>query len=157
MRLWHKTLIPYLPKLQLLSQWRECCCICKNIADNGTPNHILVNKIMDYNAFNFWNYTFLIVEEMKRRGYKISTKSLNNFKHNFFKKDLVGKDALLLHDPSISFDRLFWSWHNKRYLRECLFNLEEKAMCNGISKDEWKIIYDKFGKEFDLWEGIIND
>ena len=105
---------------------------------------------MDYNAFHFWNYSFLIIEEMKRRGYKISTKSLNNFKRNFF-KDLVGKDALLLYDSSISFDRLFWSWHNERYLRECLFNLEEKAMCNGIPKDEWKIIYDKFGKEFDLW------
>ena len=41
MRLWHKDLIPYLPKQQLISQWRECCCIAKNIADNGTPNHLL--------------------------------------------------------------------------------------------------------------------
>lgn len=47
MRLWHKDLIPYLLKLQLLSQWRECCAICSNIANKGTPNHILVNKIMD--------------------------------------------------------------------------------------------------------------
>ena len=48
MRLWCKDLIPYLPKLQLLSQWRECCAICSNIANKGTSNHILVNKIMNY-------------------------------------------------------------------------------------------------------------
>ena len=40
MRLWHYKLIPYLPKNQLLGQYRECCAIIKNIADNGTPNHI---------------------------------------------------------------------------------------------------------------------
>ena len=48
MRLWHKDLIPVLPRQQLLSQWRECCCIARNIVENGTPNHILVNKILDY-------------------------------------------------------------------------------------------------------------
>ena len=47
MRLWHKDLIPYLPRQQLLGQWRECCCIVRNIAMLGTPNHILVNKVMD--------------------------------------------------------------------------------------------------------------
>lgn len=48
MRLWHKDLIDVLPRQQLIAQWRECCCIAKNIADNGYPNHILVNKIMDF-------------------------------------------------------------------------------------------------------------
>ena len=54
---------------------------------------------------------------------------------------------------AVTFDELFEKWHDERYLRECLFNLEEKAMCNGIPRNEWKVIYDKFGKEFDLWEG----
>lgn len=53
MRLWHKDLIQILPKNQLLSQWRECCCIAKNIA----INHILVNKIMDYGIAHFYSYT----------------------------------------------------------------------------------------------------
>ena len=48
MRLWHVDLIDVLPRKQLLSQWRECCAIAKSIADKGTPNHILVNKITDY-------------------------------------------------------------------------------------------------------------
>ena len=39
MRLWHKDLIDVLPRQQLISQWREICCIAKNIAEKGTPNH----------------------------------------------------------------------------------------------------------------------
>lgn len=63
MRLWHKDLIQILPKNQLLSQWRECCCIARNIAVNGTPNHILVNKIMDYGIAHFYSYTKLVYLE----------------------------------------------------------------------------------------------
>ena len=48
MRLWHKDLITVLPRQQLMAQWRECCCIIKNITEKGTPNHLLVNKIMNY-------------------------------------------------------------------------------------------------------------
>ena len=144
MRLWHKDLIPYLPRLQLIAQWRECCCICKNIADNGTPNHILVNKIMDYPIHDFYYYSNLVVSEMLNRGYKVSNKSYKNFHNNYIQIKGINENN--------NKSRLE-GWHNERYLRECLFNLEEKAMCNGIPKNEWKIIYDKFGKEFDLWEG----
>ena len=49
-RLWHKDLIQYLPRQQLLGQWREVCAIARNIAVNGTTNHVLVNKVLDYGA-----------------------------------------------------------------------------------------------------------
>ena len=42
---------------------------------------------------------------------------------------------------------------NDTYLRECLYNLEEKAICKGMSKEEWQKIYDKFKDFTDLWEG----
>ena len=48
MRLWHKDLIKVLPNNQLIGQWRECCAIAVNIKNKGFPNHILVNRIMDY-------------------------------------------------------------------------------------------------------------
>ena len=70
MRLWHKDLISVLPKQQLISQWRECCAIAKAIAENGTPNHILVNKVMDYPIHHFIIYSFLVYKEMKNRGFK---------------------------------------------------------------------------------------
>ena len=65
MRLWHKDLIPFLPRMQILGQWRECCLIAKSISENGTPNHILVNKIMDYPIEHFYRYTSDISDEIQ--------------------------------------------------------------------------------------------
>lgn len=122
-RLWHKDLIPYLPKNQLLGQWRECCCIAKNIANNGTPNHILVNKIMDYPIEHFIVYTTLVKQEMQKRSYKCDTSR--------FTKWLKWDSFKILHSE------IFKNWHNVRYLRQCLYNLQEKYDCGGISKEEW--------------------
>jgi hypothetical protein len=50
-------------------------------------------------------------------------------------------------------EQIFPEWHNDIYLRECLYNLEEKAMCHGIPADEWQVIYDKFKDFTPLWCG----
>jgi hypothetical protein len=34
---------------------------------------------------------------------------------------------------------------NERYLKQCLYNLQEKYDCGGISQKEWQKIEDKFG------------
>lgn len=130
MRLWHKNLISVLPRQQLVSQWCECCCIAKNIANNGTPNHILVNKIMDYPIEHFIAYTTLVKQEMQKRGYKCDV--------NRFTKWLEWDAFKIL--PS----EIFEDWHNERYLIQCLFNLEEKYDCGGISKEEWNNITRNF-------------
>ena len=56
MRLWHKDLIQYLPDLQLKGQWRECALIADALAKNGTPNHLLVNRVTEYPLEDFWIY-----------------------------------------------------------------------------------------------------
>ena len=141
-RLWHYELIPYLPRLQLISQWRECCCIAKNIATDGTPNHLLVNKVLNYSTIHFIYYTNLILEEMQKRGYKINEKSYISFCNN-----MTISTPWFSHcnDCIISEKDLFLNWHNDKYLKICLFNLYEKYLCGGILEDEWKIIQDKFG------------
>lgn len=141
MRLWSKQLLPYLPRLQLVSQWRECCCIAKNIAEKGTPNHILVNRIMDYPIGHFWIYGAYVAKEMRSHGYKC----------NFDKFDQYIDTAKYWDFPN--FNNLFKDWHDKRYFRQCLNNLEEKAICGGIPAEEWDVIYSKFGEQFDLWNG----
>lgn len=128
MRLWHKDLIPVLPRQQLLGQWRECCLIAKNIAEKGTPNHLLVNKIMDYPTGHFWEYGYLIYGEMQNRGYKCGFDRFEQWFENPW--------ALLVPNHT----ELFSDWHNERYLLQCYHNLQEKCDCGGISDAEWKPI-----------------
>lgn len=145
MRLWHKDLIPVLPKQQLIAQWRECCCIARNIAVKGTPNHLLVNDILNYDWEHFDTYCFCVREEMLKRGYKISKKSLDNFESNFEKaKPYFGRVPLKCLE-------IYGHWHIDRYLRQCYYNLQEKYDCGGISKEEWDKI-----EEFVIKRGITN-
>ena len=123
MRLWHKALINVLPKQQLLSQWRECCCIARNIAVNGTPNHLLVNKVLEYNLSEFYSYSILVSNEMLNRGYKVDRDRFEKY---------CCSDIFTSHP--------FEGWHNDRYLWQCYFNLQEKYDCGGISEEEWQKI-----------------
>lgn len=127
MRLWHKDLIDILPQKQLIAQWRECCAIARNIAVDGTPNHLLVNKILDYPIEHFWAYSMLVANEMIRRGYSCN---LSAFTQWASKKDIP--EYL-----EVSKDDLFHDWHTKKYLWQCYSNLEEKHDCGGIPEDDW--------------------
>lgn len=126
MRLWHKDLISVLPKQQLLAQWQECCCIARNISVNGTPNHILVNKIMDYPIEHFHRYTQEVAYELMHRGYNCNTDKFESYNANGVK---------FVDMPSHV--ELFKGWHNDRYLTQCYYNLQEKHDCGGIPDDEW--------------------
>ena len=122
MRLWHYALIPYLPRKQLLSQWRECCAIAKSIKEKGTPNHILVNKITEYWDSEFNAYADLVALEMEQRGYKVDERKF--YQHR--------------HDNNTKFEGIIFDhWHNDRYLRQCMSNLSEKYDCGGITATEW--------------------
>lgn len=123
MRLWHRDLIEVLPKQQLIAQWRECCCIARNIVVNGTPNHLLVNKILDYDLSEFYSYSILISNEMVNRGYKVD--------RNKFEKYI--KCDRFVSCP-------FEEWFNDRYYNQCYHNLEEKYDCGGITEQEWNKI-----------------
>ena len=134
MRLWHKDLIPVLPRQQLLGQWRECCLIVKSIAEDGTPNHLLVNKIMDYPMDHFYTYCQMVYSEMIERGY--------NCDFNKFTKWYRQIDNA--QEIIVARQHLFSKWHTNRYYKQCYFNLQEKFDCEGISPNEFKeIIRDK--------------
>ena len=133
MRLWHKDLIDYLPKQQLVSQWRECCCIAKSIAENGTPNHILVNKIMEYPIEEFYTYGLYVYMAMQSHGYNCDWKCFNKY----------------FNEINVSNNVLFKNWHNHRYLTQCYYNLQEKYDCGGIPKKEWKILMNRYYKLMD--------
>lgn len=133
MRLWHKDLIKYLPKNQLIGQWRECCLIAKNLVEKRTPNHILVNRILDYPAWCFENYCQLVAIEMSNRGYKINPKTENKLELYlyWFRKE---------HKSNKNPFKIFEDWHNRRYLDQCFYNLQEKYDCGAITKDDFYVI-----------------
>lgn len=134
MRLWHYQLLPLLDDFHIVAQWRELLAIKGAIDKNGTPNHRLVNKVLDYGIVDFKKYCVLVVDEMKKRNIKHSTaKRLEmwNWHCNLFKTDF-NEDR-----------ELYDGWHNHRYLTQCFFNLQEKADCGIVSKQAWARI-DKF-------------
>lgn len=109
MRLWHYQLIPYLPKSQLLAQWRELNSIFKK-----QDKHILINYIYEYPKNDLKTYSCMVINEIHKRGYKIN--SMANFKAYF-------GDELL---PSPLDNKLFRNHHTHRYFLQCFYNLQEK-------------------------------
>lgn len=142
MRLWHYAMVDSLPKNQLLSQWRECVCIAKSIYENNTPNHILVNRIMDYNLEEFCAYCNIVLKVLKKRNYNVTRASLDKLRH------YVGFIPLYDIDGKLVEESVFKDWHNKTYLDVCYYNLFEKYYyAKGNSKltdREWSILLRKY-------------
>lgn len=122
MRLWHYKLIHYLPKSQLLAQWRELNSIFKK-----QDKHILINYIYEYPKEDLGIYSNLVIQEMLSRDIKITNWS--NYEKYFKGMTFYIFDLNL--DGSIPFK----NHHNFRYLQQCFYNLQEK--------------YDRGQKDFD--------
>ena len=137
-RLWHRDMIKVLPREQLVAQWRECSAIAGNINTKGTPNHILVNKIMDYPMEHFISYAFYIRQEMTRRGYRTMDSVWN--------KILQTKEVDYGEICILPIEDLFPNWHNDTYWTICYYNLKEKWLCGGIKEEDWNKI-EEFYKE----------
>ena len=121
MRLWHKDLIMVLPRQQLLGQWRECCLIATQIAEKGTPNHVLVNRVLDYPKDHFYTFCKLVQHEMYHRKYRMTMQAQRKIWRELWHYE---------HD-------IFPGWHNDRYLKQCLANLQEKYDCGAVPEEEW--------------------
>ena len=150
MRLWHKDLIPYLPRQQLLGQWRECCLIAALLAKEHTPNHVLVNPILDYQPEHFEIYCSKIARELIKRGIKLTDEVCKKLEMDLRAWRIFLDSELpwdcLVSDWDIEPDFvIFPGWHDKRYLRQCYYNLEEKYDRGAIPNDEWLIIFANFG------------
>lgn len=133
MRLWHKDLIRVLPRQQLISQWRECIAIARNIELYGLPRHGLVNKVMDYPISHLYLYTDIVVLELLDRGYKVSPVALKKFEDSMRNIDYN-------YDDIVEESELFKQWHNKDYLIQCYYNLQEKYDCGMINPYDWRRI-----------------
>lgn len=59
-RIWHRDFIKVLPREQLVAAWRELSAIAGAIQKNGTPNHLLVNFVLDYDYDHFISYAYYV-------------------------------------------------------------------------------------------------
>ena len=129
MRFWHKDLIRVLPTGQLLKQWDDCCSVKKV---KGSTS----KKVLSYPEWNLINYTSRVYQEILRRGYQIEEK---DFEWKECESD--GK-------------KLFEGWHNRRYLTQCYYNLQEKYDCGIITSAEWALIESRYRRLIDDDKGI---
>ena len=134
MRLWHYKLIPVLPDKMLVSQWRECLAI-KRQWEKGTLKHRLVSYVKTWSKGYFGVYVGLIISELNNRNIKYQNKFIQEFK-DFCQNDLL--------DVGVRYPE-----HNNRYLKQCYYNLQEKADRGIITQEEWKKIEDLIGGEIE--------
>lgn len=118
MRLWHQTLIPHLPRQQLLGQHRECAAL----RGNGWGRaHATVNYVFTHSPYLLYAYHRLIMEEMRRRGYRPDP-AWDEASHR-------GKNLAPYRDlPAVAVTNPIYPEHDAAYLRECLDNLAGKGI-----------------------------
>lgn len=138
MRLWHCALIPVLPNEMLVAEWRECIAI-KRQWEKGTLKHRLVSYVKEHSKMVFLSYVQSVAMELFERHINYQDKYLEEIIDFCF----LDKGSIYMNYPE----------HNDRYLKQCLYNLEEKATRNIITKEEWLKIYNKFKDFTDLWNG----
>ncbi len=126
MRLWHIDLIPYLPKSQLLAQWRELNSIFKK-----QDKHILINYIYEYDKSALYTYSLRVWNEMCNRGYQPN----------------LEKMAFYFKDISVCQSDNPFKEHNNEYLTICYYNLKEKYIRGqkDFTDDVWEKL-DEFYK-----------
>lgn len=132
MRIWHTQLITVLPREQLVGCWRELSAIAGAIQKNGTPNHILVNFVLDYDYDHFISYAHYAREEMTKRGYR----TMNSVWEKIVS---LKKDWTLLPLNEVYKEKM-----NEVYMEICSWNLYEKYLCGGITEEDMKKIEEKY-------------
>ena len=130
MRLWHTALIEALPREHLVAQWRELSAIAGKIQTSGTPNHVLVNFVMDYDFNHFISYAYYIRQEMTKRKYRTM--------NSVWDKIVALKPDWTLLPPV----EVYESKMSDFYLTVCYYNLYEKYDCGMFDNfDEIEKIY----------------
>lgn len=131
MRLWDYRLLKVLPDKFIIAQWRECIAI-KRQWEKGTLKHRLVSYVMEEPKGLFYRYVWDLCCELKERNIKYQEKYLNEIS--------IFTNGCGLPDSIKGYEQ-----HNDRYLKQCLYNLQEKTDRGIITQEEWQKIEDKFG------------
>ena len=134
MRLWNIDLLEYLPKSQLLAQWRELNSIFKK-----QDKHILINYVYNYDKKYLYMYSQKLLDVFIKRNYKV--KSFDNFNNYFVDTKEKLNREFLQRGFGKSLKHYRFTEHNNEYLTICYYNLKEKYLRG--QKDFTKEIWEK--------------
>lgn len=125
MRLWHQSLIPKLPRQQILGQHREICALRGNGwgKKHSTVDYVFTHPFEHLVAFHM----FVMHEMTENRGYNVDDlwwcHQYRGKKIGFDKtinKTTVNYQIQSIHN--------IYPEHNDEYLRECIENLKGKGV-----------------------------
>ena len=135
MRLWHQKLMGKLPRQQLLGLHRE---ICGMRGKGWGQNHSTVNYVWNYTPGRLVSYHYLVLKEMKKRGYNPDDK--------WWEPDWRGKnigydrnftEKAVTDDFNIDIEGNIYPEHDDQYLNECIVNLRDKGViCRFVEEVE---------------------
>ncbi|WP_010529506.1 TIGR02328 family protein [Lentibacillus jeotgali] len=124
MRLWHESLIPALPRYQLLGQHRECCALRGN---GWGKNHATVQYVFRYSPERLFLYHEKVMVEMRSRGYRVNPLWEDPFyrgkqcsRHNH--QSFYGNTTFVKESGETIYPE-----HDEAYLQECIENLRDKG------------------------------
>lgn len=139
MRLWHTDLIKYLPKQQLLGQWRELNSIFAK-----EDKHILINFVYEYDVEDLFNYSVMIYNEMIKRHFILDITRLCRYfdEKEFYALGFTGDELDLWSNT-----KPFKNHMNEEYLKICCWNLYEKYIRGqkGFTDEAIKFIKKQIG------------
>lgn len=129
MRLWHQKLIPYLDRQRLLGQHRECCALR---GKGWGKKHSVIDYVFTHSPARLVAYHYLIMNEMKKRGYNPN----EDWYNADYRGSALGEEVLWCNLPlMVSFlnavkdnNYIIYPEHTDEYLEECLNNLKEKGV-----------------------------
>ena len=114
MRLWHPSLLPFLPRQQLLGQHRECCAM-RGLG--WGRKHSVVDYVWEHPRSWLVRYHLQVIAEMENRGYNVTdTWRLPQYRGKRCECEKI--DMREARD---------YPEHDDGYLFECLENLEAKG------------------------------
>jgi uncharacterized protein (TIGR02328 family) len=132
MRLWHKDLIPVLPRQQLLGQHREICGLRGNA---WGKKHSTINYIFNHDYEYLYNFHMTVIKEMKRRNYKPNP-IWTDFNYRGKSCSPIDRSIILQTGRETSYPE-----HDNNYLKGCISNLKTKLEKAKVGKYNENDVY----------------
>lgn len=129
MRLWHLKLLRYIPDKQLLGQHRECCALrgrgFKRFQSTVEyAQHEPIEKLVAYH--------YHVMNEMERRNFNVTGDWWRiEYRGQYMPEDLSINVKIVSY--WIEQENVY-DYHDDKYLRECIQNLEGKGVDMSFAK-----------------------